>query len=74
MSAADWVCALLLAALWTAVTWLHGFERGRRDMRRQVVGSLRFGAALRRTLRATDSAVAKADALDEAADRFEANR
>ena len=73
MSAMDWMLAAFLASLFAAFMWLHGFHHGRNDMRRQVVGSLRFGASLRRTrLARTDPVTtAGADTLDAVADRVE---
>lgn len=70
MSELDWVLAAVDAVGFLAVALVIGFGLGRRDMRNEAVEALRFSARLARA-GLTERAVAKADALNAAADRLE---
>lgn len=75
MTWATWVAIGMNVALWMTFAWLHGFNRGRRDMRQQIVKSLRFSAALHDQTRGVNEISAtKAAAFREAADRIERYR
>lgn len=67
----DLLAAIPAAVVLGLLLWLHGFNRGREDMRGQVVSSLRFSASLRRSKTTDVRMLAWADALDDVADRLE---
>jgi hypothetical protein len=69
----DVLACLFLAAVWTALAWLHGYGTGWEAMRTRAVGALRYSAALSRAngFATSDRALAHAEANDGFADRLE---